>query len=264
MYNNYLNFLDKNESVNIEILPFKSNNQYCGILEHVSIKHGTEYLELIFKEFPSINTAKIVNYCKLNDKYGDPNKYEINVNDFSIVCSPTSLRYIYHSLLILKYIETTDCKNIVEVGCGYGGLCLAINYFIDEFQVDIDTYNIVDITEPINLIQKYLGLHKENMTTKMEYHDSLTYGKNIKQENLFFISNYCYTEISCEYNSNYTDNLITNVDNGFIVWQNGGNKGSYPVKDARNILKKNIVEVEEERPQTDAGYDIYKNYFVYF
>ena len=44
---------------------------------------------------------------------------------------------------------------------------------------------------------------------------------------------------------------------------NGGNKGSYPVKKSE-ILNKNIVKVEEERPQTDAGYDIYKNYFVYF
>lgn len=264
MYNNYLNFLKQTESINIETLPFKSNNGYCGILEHVSTTHGENYLKLILEEFPNINTNKILNFCILNDKYGNPYKHKFNVNNFSILCSPTSLRYVYHSLLILKYIETTKCKNIVEVGCGYGGLCLSINYFINEFNIDIDTYNIIDMTEPINLIKKYLELHKENITTKIEYHDSLTYGKNIKDENIFFISNYCYTEISCEHNSNYTNNLITNVDNGFIVWQNGGNKGSYPVKNASEILNKNIVKVEEERPQTDAGYDIYKNYFVYF
>ena len=27
---------------------------------------------------------------------------------------------------------------------------------------------------------------------------------------------------------------------------------------------KEIVKITEEKPQTDAGYDIYMNYFVYF
>ena len=264
MYDEYRDFLKNNRSINIESLPFKSNKNYCGILEHVSKHYGENYLKLILQEFSHINQEKILNFCMLNDKYGEPIRYSFNENNFNITCSPTSLRYVYHSLLILKHIENTNCSNIVEVGCGYGGLCLAINYFMSDFSVNINTYNIVDLSEPINLIEKYLLLHKENISTEMVYHDSLTYGQNITNNDLFFISNYCYTEISIEHNNKYNDLLLSKVKHGFITWQHGGNNGSYPITNAPIILNKNITKIEEERPQTDSGYGIHKNYFFYF
>ena len=81
---------------------------------------------------------------------------------------------------------------------------------------------------------------------------------------LFFISNYCYTEIEKEYNINYTNILLPKVNNGFIIWQNGGNNGGYPITNCDDIIRKKTKLVIEEKPQTDAGYDIFKNYFVYF
>lgn len=262
MYNNYTNYLTNvNDTI---ISSFKSNMAYKGILEHVSFDHGQQYLQLILNEFSFINEEKIKNYCVLNDKYGMPNKRNFAKDGFVINCSPTSLRYVYHSLLILKHLKETNCNNIVEVGCGYGGLCLAINYFMSDFEVNVEMYNIIDLSQPLNLIKKYLSLHKEFIKTNMAFHYSSTYGKSIENNKLFFISNYCYTEISKEYNSNYTTILMPKVLHGFIIWQNGGNKGSYPVKNAKDIIKKEIKNVEEERPQTDAGHDIYKNYFVYF
>ena len=264
MYSNYQEFLQKNENIDITRLPFKSNNLYCSILEHVSPQHGMEYLKLILSEFPEIKKTTITNFCNLNDKYGFPNKYKFNEQNFEIICSPTSLRYIYHALTILTYFKTTNCKNIVEVGCGYGGLCLCINYFMKFFSISIDSYNIIDLKEPCNLIEKYITLHKNNITTNVNYHNSETYGKNVNNEKLFFISNYCYTEIDKVHNKNYTDSLLPKTQNGFLVWQNGGNKGAYPINEAEKIIRKNIVNVIEEKPQTDAGYHIYKNYFVYF
>jgi|AntAceMinimDraft_10_1070366.scaffolds.fasta_scaffold30260_2 hypothetical protein len=262
MYDDYRLLLKNNETISIEQLHFKSDNKYCSILEHVSKHHGELYLKLILQEFSCITLEKISGFCVLNDTFGKPVQYYFN--EININCSPTSLRYIYHSLLILKHIETTKCSNIVEVGCGYGGLCLAINYFMSNFSVKITTYNIVDLSEPLILIEKYLLLHKENISIQLAFHDSLTYGRNIIDEDMFFVSNYCYTEIDVEHNKNYTDLLLSKVKHGFITWQNGGNKGSYPVSNASNILKHDIIKTEEERPQTDAGYDIYKNYFVYF
>ena len=264
MYNNSTNYLNTNKNIDIENLSFKTNNKYCGILEHVSFEYGEKYLNLILTEFSNINIDKIINYCALNDKYGNPRKEYFSINNFNIHCSPTSLRYVYHSLLILKYIETNNCNNIVEVGCGYGGLCLAINFFTSEFNVKLHKYYMIDLKEPLELIEKYISKHKEYIYMDIEYHDNITYGKNIQTNNLFFISNYCYTEISNEHNKNYTDILLPKIKNGFIIWQNGGNKGSYPISDTNNILKKQVYKIEEERPQTDAGYDIYKNYFVYF
>ena len=64
--------------------------------------------------------------------------------------------------------------------------------------------------------------------------------KNVKNENLFFISNYCYTEIDKIHNKNYSEILLPKTKSGFLVWQNGGNKGAYPVNEAEKIIKKNI------------------------
>lgn len=264
MYNNYTNFLQELNNNNLSKLDFKSNQSYRGILEHVSYEHGKEYLNLVLKEFPNIDHNKIINYCLLNDRFGNPNKKLFKIENKEFECSPTSLRYVYHALLILSHYKTMKNNNIVEVGCGYGGLCLSINYFMSDLEVEITNYHLIDLSEPILLIEKYLDLHKDIIKCRLQFHDSSTFGSNINDTNLFFISNYCYTEISESYHANYTNILLPKVDHGFITWQNGGNGGTYPVHNASNIINKEITKVIDEKPQTDAGYDIYRNYFVYF
>lgn len=256
MYNEYTTYLEK-----VDIHSFKTNADYCGILEHVSYELGKQYILLIDREYKHISYDKLQQYVTINDRIGNPEKKWFTFKENSIVCSPSSLRYAYHALCILEHYAKTQCKNIVEVGCGYGGLCLAINYFSKP--TDIDTYNIIDLPGACNLIRQYLNLHKEMIRTQMVYHDSDTYGGNIKDKNLFFISNYCYTELSEVHNANYSSTLLPKCDNGFIIWQNGGNHGAYPIEHASKISGKKIVYIEE-KPQTDSGVGIYKNYFAYF
>lgn len=261
MYNSYINFLENEKNV---INNFKSNKIYCDILEHVSENHGFSYLKLICSEFNNISFDNIKEFCAINDKYGNPKMFIYNYQDNVLMCSPTSLRYIYHSLLILEHYKNTSCENIVEVGCGYGGLCLAINYFSNVLNIKINKYNLVDLSNPCILIEEYLKLNKNNIYTEIRIHDSSTYGGNINDTKLFFISNYCYTEISKEHNKQYTNILLPKTKSGFITWQNGGNKGVYPVDNSSKIINKKIIKIIEEKPQTDAGYGIYMNYFVYF
>jgi hypothetical protein len=256
MYAGYLECLSK-----IDVLSFKRNNKYRGILEHVSHELGKKYLQLIDLEYTTITYDKLYGFLTLNDKIGDPEKRLFTFKGKAIFCSPSSLRYVYQALVILDHYRQTSCKNIVEVGCGYGGLCLAINYF--STPSEISTYNIVDLPEACNLIRQYLDLHKESIKAKIVYHDSETYGSNITDPSLFFISNYCYTEIETVHNSGYTTTLLPKCDNGFILWQNGGNRGSYPITDASHISGKKIT-YSEEKPQTDSGEGIHKNYFAFF
>ena len=112
-----------------------------------------------------------------------------------IVCSPTSLRYVLHSLLILKYIKGTSTRKIVEVGCGYGGLFLGINYFSKILNITIDNYYFIDLPEICGLIKNYLELHKGDININYAIHTADNYGADIDETNLFFISNYCFTEI---------------------------------------------------------------------
>lgn len=262
MYEEYIRYLRTIDYENFKNLEFKSDSAYQGILEHVSHELGVRYLGLIEKEYPSL-VQNALDYISINDTYGSPKKYTFTLtNGFRLQCSPTSLRYVYHALVILDAYKKSGSKNIVEVGCGYGGLCLAINYFSKLVDVSIGTYNLVDMPEVCTLIKNYLALHSTVSTLK--FHSCETYGANVFNTDLFFISNYCYTEIDLAKNKMYTSMLLPKAQHGFLIWQNGGNNGSYPVSQSSDILGKTVTHVEEEKPQTDAGYDRFYNYFVYF
>lgn len=176
----------------------------------------------------------------MNDFFGNPNKSTIQ-NKF---ISPTSLRYLYHAYLILSYISKP--VTIVEVGCGYGGLCLAINYLSKILNKQVLEYHCIDLKSVINLQQKYLS--QFDLTFKVNFHFSDTFGRDVQGENLFLISNYCFSEISNENQQLYIKTLFPKITNGFIVWN------FIPLYDFSKSYN-----VEHERPLTGSG-----NKFVYF
>jgi hypothetical protein len=261
IYDEYIGYLNDLDINNLHNNDFKSNSIYNGVLEHVSFDLGVKYANLIENEY-SINYEDILGFVEINDRYGKPNKEKFLYKNKIISSSPTTLRYIYQALLILDHYKETACENMVEVGCGYGGLMLAINYFSQKNGIVVKNYHIVDLPEVCRLIHKYSSLNSENIHTNLSFHENDTYGKNIKDNNLFFISNYCYTEVNKTHNAQYSSVLISKTNNGFIVWQNGGNHGAYPISQANDILNKTTTNIIEEKPQTDSGVGICKNYFV--
>lgn len=261
MYDDYEGFI-KNalETETMENINFKSNCNYVSILEHVTFEQGNAYIKHIKELFPNISFLNIFEFVKINDKYGFPKKENFIFSEDQILfCSATSLRYVFHSLIILKhYEEKNSCKNVVEVGCGYGGLFLAICYFSNLLNVKIDNYFLIDLPEICKLIKKYLEMHKDTINIDYSLHSAYNYGVDINKTNLFFISNYCFTEISNEHRNKYIETLFPKISNGFIVWQTVFN---YPINNV-SIIIKNTKIIAEELPQTCS--EDYKNYFVYF
>lgn len=123
---------------------------------------------------------------------------------------------------------------------------------------------MIDLKNVCNLINCYLYLNKKYINTKLSIYSSDFFGSEICDNDLFFISNYCYTEIDLDMNTSYSKILLPKTINGFIVWQNGGNKGAYPINKFKEITGKTPIKIIEEKPQTDAGYSIFMNFFVYF
>jgi hypothetical protein len=237
MYNNYCNLIENIiKSENLEY--FKSHHEYTGILEHVDEEQGKDYLNLIKDEF-KLNYEDIIDYINLNDKIGSPTKKKIE----NILCSPTSLRYIYHANLILKNIRNLNLNdiNIVEVGCGYGGLCLAISIFANKYSIKINNYNLIDLKPVIELQKLYLSNFKLPFNTI--FHDSNTFGSNIEHNDLYLISNYCYSEIDISLRRKYSNILFPKVSHGFIAWND--------LKYIELIRDDQIVE--DERPCTQVG-----------
>lgn len=260
MYDSYQHCIK--DSLTSNNFNFKSNILYNAILEHVSPELGESYIVVINKfvneNFPEITFNEINDYLVLNDTYGGPVKHNFLYNNTPICCSPSSLRYVLHSLLILKHIKQTGLNKIVEVGCGYGGLFLAINHFSKILNIKISDYYFVDLPEITGLIEKYVNLHKDILHIKFSTHSAYNYGLGIEDKNLFFISNYCFTEIDNLHRINYITQLFPKISNGFIVWQT---IFGIPIENV-GIIGKDATAIVEEYPQT--ANQINKNYYVYF
>ena len=158
MYNQYTNYIKSFIEHDIQKWDFKSNSNYTPILEHVSSEQGIKYLYEIqtrFNSFYNDNKDYLIELSHLNDYYGKTNKSTIT--NFTN-CSPTNLRYILHSLLILTYMNECMLNNIdiVEIGGGYGGLCFFIEKLSKLFNININSYTIFDLPEPLLLQKKYL------------------------------------------------------------------------------------------------------------
>jgi hypothetical protein len=193
---------------------FKSNINVTDMLEHVSYDQGQKYLDIIFKQINKIPIQDIISYCELNDKIGGGLKYNYSF----ITTSPSNFRYILHSHLILTHMKSKNNNevNIVEVGGGYGGLCLALNHFSKLYDINIKTYNIVDLPEIINLQRLYLS--NFNLSFDLKLHNAYQYGSTVEDTNLFLISNYAFSEISNENQQNYIKTLFGKVSHGFMTW----------------------------------------------
>lgn len=217
--------------VNVNDMDFKSNPDYCQVLEHVDQGFGYKYLNLIQQEFPD-SLDKLDSFIELNDKYGKSNKCTID----KYYCSPTSLRYFYQALLILKYIEELEVNDIdiVEIGGGYGGLCLAL-YFLNK---NINSYTICDLLPVMKLQEMYLNTFNISLSNEIK-------------QNSILISCYGLSELDVYTRDRYIDALNTSIQHGFIVW-------NVPGCDIEQILKRKCTIVPE-RPMTRDG-----NVFVYY
>jgi hypothetical protein len=243
-YSSYVDFVKK--ALNDETLfsGFKRHPNYVEILEHVSFMQGARYLQYCHQFF-SLGDADVESFCHLNDKIGSPTMYQYSP---TLTCSPTSIRYIFQSHIILQHIQSLGLKevSIVEVGCGYGGLFLALQHYAPKMGILIKKYAFVDLDEIEQLQKKYLSLH--TLTVPVEFYDSKKFGEDIKETDLFFISNYCFSEISADFQQKYKEHLLPKCSHGFIAWN---------MIDVYDIGKK--IREMDEIPNTGS-----KNKFLYF
>jgi hypothetical protein len=257
MYDRFIKYV--NSVKEIQNSDFKSNEDYTYVLEHVSYNLGLQYLNLIKTIHSYIDNSLILKFILLNDKYGNPKKYTFFFNsESSFEASPTSLRYILHALDILKYYKTKNLRDIVEIGCGYGGLFLAINFFSNELNIQIDRYFLIDLEDNNRLINMYLMGHSNVINIKYSTKKANNYGADIETTELFLISNYCFTEIDSESRKKYIKHLFNKVNSGYIIWQTCLGV----TKQDTNILNKNIIDISEELPQT--ANEVNKNFIVLF
>jgi hypothetical protein len=224
-----------------EELTFKSDPNYQYMLEHSNYGYvGMQFLGTIKNEL-KLTPDELKKFTLMNDSFGKP-----EVVDYGIIppCSPTSLRYIYHAHMVLKHMQNLGITHtdIVEIGGGYGGLCMAIYTYASKFNVTIDKYSIIDLEVPGKLQKRVLEMNGYNVN----YCNAENFGSEVEKG--FLVSTYAFSEIQPEMQKKYIEVLFPKILHGFIVWNN------IPVYDFGKD-----IQVEDERPLTGPV-----NKFVYF
>lgn len=248
MYDAYINCVKEINSQDLLNSSFKKDNSYRCILEHVNHNEGIQYLNnsnIEYSEIFNNNKDYLYNLCIKNDSIGNPEKQFFENFGF---CSPTNLRYIYHSLLILSHMSKNNINNvdIVEIGGGYGGLCFFIYNNSKFFNISINSYKIFDLYD-ISILQKnYLKFLNINIDT---YQLDTFDGNNIFN-NSFLISNYAFSEITMDLQKEYINKVINPyISYGFLCWN---------AIELYDFIDKERIYYEKERPVT-GDY----NLFVY-
>jgi hypothetical protein len=195
-----------------ELGPFKSNENYHYMLEHVSAEFGREYLHLL--DSTPIPLEMIKGFCEANDEVGSPIKTQYPLIG---AVSPTSLRYLYHAHLLLSHFKTfSNTISIVEVGGGYGGLCAAVSWVAPLYSMTITSYSIIDLPTILELQKRYLN--PWTLRFPVSFHSAFEYGASIEGGNHFLVSNYCFSELSNQNQKRYICELFPKIVHGFIAW----------------------------------------------
>lgn len=201
---------------------FKSHSDVTDMLEHVNPSLGKEYMTQLMTA-PLLSAEHIRAYCQKNDRIGGGQKHPypfLTIPPKGLTTSPSNLRYLFQAHLICSHLcrlqkETVE---IVEVGCGYGGLFLAMDMVAPLYHLRISRYHLIDLPESSALQQWYLAAHECNTPT--HFHPASTYGDAIDGTDLFLISNYCFSEIAEEHQQRYRRQLFPRVSHGFMAWNN--------------------------------------------
>ena len=251
IYDVYTDFIKKTQlTIPPENWYFKCNPKFTYMLEHVNHKTGYACLNILttkFKSFFENNLQFLVDLCSLNDKFGKTTKKKFE--NFT-TCSPTNVRYILHSLIIIEFIKKKNLQdlNIIEIGGGYGGLCLFLTKIAEKFNIKINSYCIFDLINASSLQKLYLdALNIKNI----DFYQLDNFGKIY--ENSFLVSTYAFSEIPMSIQEEYTKKIINPFTKfGWIAWNN------IPLYD---FVENSLIEKEREYPYTaNTEY----NYFVKF
>jgi len=214
----------------------------------VSVDFGIKYVKSIIEDFPEfateIKNGKYDDLFSLFYSIGNPEFFYSE--SLAKIINPNTLRYIYHSLVIRRYMKEkfpNTKLQVVEIGGGYGGLCFWLTKLAPEC---IERYEICDLEVPNRLQKRCLDHWSVPFSF---FSDPLQWKK--AECPTFCISNYGFSEFNKKYQDLYTEAILRKVEGGFMIWNNW--TGIY--KFTENPMKK-----EDERPSFTGCY----NLFLYF
>ena len=216
-YTGLLNFcasITSNTLVN-----FKQNGNIQEIIENVSEHFGHQWLDNIKNTNINLTPDIILNILQL-DHIGSPNKTRFNLNNTSILLSPTTVRFISITLDILNHIKSLSLNNldIIEIGGGYGAQLAFLALLSPLYNITINSYTILDIPQVNNLQNIYLD--KVKTYIKLPEYSCITLDDYKQQSNTnsLLISNYALGEFNKSWQDRYIYLVLSYIKHGYLVW----------------------------------------------
>ena len=219
IYDNWINILNENKDIKPENMYFKNSIDYFRMVEHkhehiMSIRANQCIDYLKTRDIFMNNIAEIKNICKENDKYGKP-----RLSDIKLLgrVNARTIEYLYFAFLFLEHLQSFNKTTIdvVEIGGGYGGLCVIMSKICHLFNITINTYIIFDLPYVCKFQKKYTLLN--GVTTNVQ--DIEKVDMDIIKSGSSCISTYCFDELSQDLKDLYMDKLIIpKANNCFFFW----------------------------------------------
>jgi hypothetical protein len=221
---------------------WKRDREVYAMLEHVPGEYANVYLDLTLQRGIPVNT--IQQYTSLVDSIGKSGTYPYIRGKNVIHSSSTCLRYLYHAVEIVDLLAAhSTIPSIVEIGGGYGGLAVAINFMLTFRNIQGPVqYTVLDLPGP-NKLQKYYTDHFTLNSIRFNVVNGELYGADIDLPSVFIISNYCLGEMGDENRGKYIQTLFTksSVVGGYLQWNSDA-----PI----NLPTMFSSKIEDESPQT--------------
>jgi putative sugar O-methyltransferase len=191
---------------------FKKDDRYRTILEGAPKQFSDYYIQRINTHNEKDLFYQNLDCFKENDNLGNPDVYE---EEGIGLISPSTLKFASNCLDIISFLKQfgnlDNIKNVVEIGGGYGGLCLLLSNFIK-----FDSYTLVDLPDATNLANRYLSSF-EKVYSKVNFIPCNNLDQIKGKEFDLCIAVNSLSECNIDTQLNYFDQFVSKSNYSYIV-----------------------------------------------
>ena len=196
---------------------FRQDSDYKIILEGWN-EGGNFWLQEILSYYGNEILLDKLELFKRNDIYGGPTILEYPI--VGNMC-PFTLKYILDALRIIENLGSCEYKKIVEVGVGFGSMCIIMDS-IHKF----DEYVLVDLPEVIELTKKYL-INFPEIYSKLKFIKCDNFEELDKFEGAdLFISDAALSECNIDTQHLYVNKFLKKCKFAYINYNTADNDSS--------------------------------------
>ena len=207
---------------------FRRHHLYTPILEHVSLKDASLYLNII-KDVYHLADDEIYQATEPLQCIGSP--YKIHLDRLRMSISTTSLRYLKVALEIKDKLKDGPSPDLVEIGCGYGGQAVVLDRIMH-----INSYTFIDLWQVNYLIQRFIedaGINCKYRLATLGSLDGLGSWDMV-------ISNYAFSELPQSLQLKYFDQVLSLSRRGYLI-MNSGVDGKFD--DINNLPQDSLLKL---------------------